>query len=249
MLSKKNKIIYLLSLFLLLCFLMISNQTTDLSNNRNFDIFSKQDKQNLIQLKTSEGWILSAFIIDNDGGGTYTWAEAALEPWCSGNGTIINPYVIENVTFDAMGNGDGLLIRDSNVYFILRNNTFYNSGSISIYAGIRLNKADNGKLINNNCSYNNMGISIQWSDNCNVTRNIVEHNQRYGIEFLYANYGEISDNIIIENNGTGINFSGTNNYHNVTRNIISNNSGYGIRLISNSRNLVFNNILNILIKK
>ena len=143
--------------FLLLssALLMISVLLASLTiSNYNIPPIESQD-DNIQNLKSANSWILSPFIIDNSGGGDYTWAEAALEEWCSGSGTWNDPYLIENVSINGFYISTCLEIRNSfNIPFSVKNCTFYNSGFS--YHGIRLDNARNGKIINSNalnCQY------------------------------------------------------------------------------------------------
>ena len=47
------------------------------------------EEQNDSKFNTTGAWGLPATIIDDTGGGDYTWEEAILQPWCDGSGTLI----------------------------------------------------------------------------------------------------------------------------------------------------------------
>ena len=64
---------------------------------------------------------LDPFIIDDDGGGTYTWAQAKLQPWCDGSGTWNDPYIIDDINVNRIsGFVSCLEIRNSDVYFTVK---------------------------------------------------------------------------------------------------------------------------------
>jgi len=75
-----------------------------------------------------------------------TWAEAKGQLWCSGDGTWAKPYLIENVTINATNSPTncGIIIKDSDVPFIIRNCTVYNSGGYLHEGGISLERTKNG---------------------------------------------------------------------------------------------------------
>ena len=158
--------------------------------------------------------ILTPFIIDDTGGGDYTWAEAVLQPWGSGGGTSNNPYIIENIYIDAGGSGNGLLIRNSNVHFIVKNSTFINSdgGSFPNYnAGLKLENVNNGIVLNNTARSNvNVGIMLYGTSSSNnkiIDNRALDNsgfNTGYGIYIYDADYTEITNNTAINNERSGI---------------------------------------------
>ena len=56
--------------------------------------FSKGVKNEIDEPKSSGFWVIGPLHIDESGGGDYNWTEAAAQPWCSGSGTLLNPYII-----------------------------------------------------------------------------------------------------------------------------------------------------------
>ncbi|MFX1358990.1 MAG: NosD domain-containing protein [Promethearchaeota archaeon] len=232
--------------FIILCLMVVlflsCNFTLNMVNFENKMIFQKE-----LCLKSSGYWVLNSIIIDDTGGGDYLWITAAAEDWCSGSGTWSNPYVIENVTFNANNAGSGLLIRNSNKYFIVRNCTFHNSGSFTGEyndAGLSLNNTKNGKLIDNECSFNNgYGISLDWnSDNNTVEGNILKNNSIDGAILRYSYNITFSRNTAIFNVGTGITTLGANNSKIFQNTAIYNQAG--ICIASGSKNItVSDNII------
>ena len=111
------------------------------------------------------------------------WSETALD-WIQVNsGTQNDPHAIENVTIDAEGLENAILIENSSEYFIIRNCTLTNSGSDG-NAGILLNNTLNGQLVNNSCSNNNFH-GIVLTNKCNsiiISNNTVNNNDRHGIK-------------------------------------------------------------------
>lgn len=173
--------------------------------NLEFDIESN--------LKGANYWNLTdAPIFINNFNPNYTWSKIANEnEWCSGSGSLNNPYVIENVTIDASGSptGCGIYIINSHTeYFTIRNITVYNTGNGSKNTGIKLENTNYGTLTNNNCSYNN-GTGI-YLKNCNqiiLSENNVSNNHGYGI-YLVGNNNMISGNTVCNNTNVGIMLQG-----------------------------------------
>jgi len=172
---------------------------------------------NLI-IKKAGFWEVSEIYIDDDDP-LENWAiTAATESWCAGAGTWNDPYVIENVTINGQNSGSCVRIQDSNIYFIIRNCTVYNSGNNlpTRDAGIRIERSSNGRIFNNTC-YSNTGFGISFDDVNNFTakQNTIINNDRSGF-FLEAQHYSCNDNRIINNNITlndeyGIYFDGSFN--------------------------------------
>jgi len=225
----------------------------------NFDTHSLDNR-----LKLSKYWDLtgSPIFIDDDNP-TYNWAiTAATYDWCSGSGTWSDPYIIENVTINGQNSGSGIFIRESSVYFIIRNCTLSNSGNNlpTLDSGINIQNTRNGFLINNSIITNNgFGIVLEDANNFSVLDNRIINNDRSGVfmdtqyDNVNSNDNLIENNTIPSNNEYGIYIDATWNpsiteiKNNIIRNnIINFNDLDGIRSIdaeSNSiiKNEIFNN--------
>ncbi|GAH00681.1 unnamed protein product, partial [marine sediment metagenome] len=139
-------------------------------------------------------WILAPFVIDDEGFGNYTWSEVVNEPWCTGSGTLSDPYIIQDLIIDCEGFSSGITIENSDVYFRIENCSISNSGYEFMDSGIKLINVSNGVLAENNLSRNEgMGIGIDICLDINITNNIV-YNNAYGIVLVKSNYSRISDN-------------------------------------------------------
>ncbi len=203
---------------------------------------------NIIDMTNEEGmvkqagdWNLSPIVIDDTGSGDYTWAQAVLEDWCSGSGTLNNPYIIENVTIDGQKLSTCLTIQNSNVHFKIQNCNFKNSSIGGPNSGIRLINASNGKILGNNNTNSPNGIIL---DDC--TYIIIEDNNfldlnAYGINVLYSNFIQITENFINLSAYGGINLIHSN-YSSVKNNTVQYCSVYGINIGESSHNTITNNI-------
>lgn len=101
----------------------------------------------------------------------------------TGNGTAINPFIIENLNLDLSGEG-GITIFGTDYYFIIRNCVL---NGTDLYAGIEIWETTNGIITNNNITNFKYGIlvkssSMYSSENINITNNTLIDNYWRGIE-------------------------------------------------------------------
>ena len=182
--------------------------------------------------------ILSIYIDDDEPGVDWSWA--VNQWWCSGSGIKTDPYVIKDITINAEEFGSGIVIKNSDIYFVIENCDIHGSGSEDHDGGIYLYNTDNGMIINNNCSLNNnYGIYLDQSNDNTIKENIVSDNLN-GIRLYMSSYNTILKNTI-ENNRFDTCFldEGSNN-------IVSNNyafdNTYGFGMYLSSYNSFTNNI-------
>jgi len=177
------------------------------------------------------------------------WTEAVDSGICSGSGTFSDPYIIQDCIIDGNGTGTGISIGNSkNVYFRIENCTIFNCTY-----GIRLGTSCNGTLLNNDCSYNEVGIYLDggidipnptpemlaqcYSMNNTVSNNTINNNEDYGIYcrgVAGGPPGELENNIFkgnfINNNRFGIYFQNFCINNTVLDNVLINNEDIGIFL-------------------
>jgi len=192
---------------------------------------------NIIEDNTCSGSFKELPIFINGtatGVGAHNWTWVEQQSWFGGgSGTKDIPYIIENLNRDGLAMTNCIEIINSNVYFIVRNSTFYNSGLDSV--GIKLNNVSNGTLTQNNCSFNTRGISLGSDcDFNNITGNIANNNDGIGI-FLgdYCDFNNITGNKANNNDGTGIylgRLGGDCDFNNIIGNNANNNTDNGIYL-------------------
>ena len=140
-----------------------------------------------------------------------------------GDGSVGNPWIIEDLDINGTGHGYCIYIGNTTDYFVVRDCYLHDaSGNLGFYfwnSGIALYKADNGKVANNTVSKNSEGIFL-YSSSSNTIANNTASNNWYGI-WLYS--------------------SSSNN--SITNNTASSNYYYGIHLDSSSSNTIANNTM------
>ncbi|MFW9828331.1 MAG: NosD domain-containing protein [Candidatus Thorarchaeota archaeon] len=90
-------------------------------------------------------WKNDPFIIDDNSRGNYTWYELKSLPWCSGEGTFHEPFIIKNLIINANNSEFCLEIRNSNMNFKIINCSFSNAEF-----GIKLYQVSNAIISHNN---------------------------------------------------------------------------------------------------
>ena len=183
-----------------------------------------------------------------------------------GNGTVSNPYIIQNKQIDAGGNGTCILIQNTNKYFTLKNCSLRNSrgaypNNVGIYLknvtlgyivnntiyncfyGILLYYCKNNKIENNSISYGSAGIN-SWSSYKNQFLRNNLHKNHSGIAFYESNKNSIINNTASENTyGFYIDYYNDDNI--IVGNSGNNNNDTGLLLGWDSQNNTLkNNIFN-----
>ena len=117
------------------------------------------------------------YIDDSDP--NYEWSKTAADnKWCSGSGTENDPYIIEYVYLDGLGDiaptpgkihsENCITIEKSDAYFIVQNCFLTNPGSDEYNSGIYLRTVKNGVLFNNTITYCHEGIYVDWYSEDNI---------------------------------------------------------------------------------
>ncbi|TFG00410.1 MAG: hypothetical protein EU542_08090 [Promethearchaeota archaeon] len=237
----KKKLYFSILVGLILGISFIFN-TFLLNYENSIDNFKKDDER-IFHFKNSEYTEVTPIIIAPSS--SYDWDNASKESWCTGNGTKTNPYIIEGIKINGKNSSSCLEIRNSNVYFIIQNSSFYNSSTDSFAGGIKLDHTSNGLIRKNNCSNNNRnGISLYASNNNVIDGNTALNNSIFGIKLWHSNNNSIENiNKLKDNTEGGIDvYAG--DYNNITNNIITMNPSYGIRIYQESiKNKIYNNTI------
>lgn len=160
-----------------------------------------------------------------------------------GSGTENDPYIIENYSINAE-NADGIDIRNTTDYFIIRNCLVENG--VDNYNGIHLENVVNGRIESCISENNYNGIHISYSSYTSTSYNTCSNNYDDGIHVRdYSSYISITHNICRNNftdGSDGIQISDTS-YTSISHNICDNNHASGVHLLSGSfNNTVDNNV-------
>ncbi|TFF63627.1 MAG: hypothetical protein EU521_00890 [Promethearchaeota archaeon] len=155
---------------------------------------------------------INPLVIDEKGNGNYTWEEAILEEWCSGNGTKEEPYVIENIFVDGNDSEYCLIIRNSLKYAQILNSTFQSTHGYSYKeAGLRIINTTNLGIRNNTFLDHYVGgIYCANSSNLNITYNKISNTDSYSLLLNKCIYINVSYNQLFNSNFIGAYLQYTN---------------------------------------
>ena len=150
-------------------------------------------------------------------------AKAISEGW-SGDGSLNDPYIVENYTILAISE-HGIEIRNTNLHFIIRNVSITN-GRSNYYHGFYLYNVINGILTNNTADNNLAGFLLVNSDNIIFSDNVAINNL-HGFRFWHSNDNTLANSTANSNLEYGI-YLDNSNYNDITRNILFFNGIGGI---------------------
>ncbi|NHJ12678.1 MAG: hypothetical protein EAX95_03340 [Candidatus Thorarchaeota archaeon] len=173
--------------------------------------------------------------IDGDANFTDT---ALLEGW-EGNGSLAEPFIIENLDIDSGGTATPCIhIANTQLHFIIRNCNLQNATG-GYGSGVRLQSVTNGEISSNLCSNNRFGIlTSDSSANCTLINNTCVFNSVSGIQ-LDTSFAQLVQDNDCSNCGEGI-LANYGNGHTIRNNTFVSNL-HGIALQSSSSNLVADN--------
>ena len=141
-------------------------------------------KENIFQLKnqiTSSLEGASNVSININGNNNFS-LQATTNNW-PGNGTLNFPYIIENNYLSiSSSNTNAISIQNTDVYFIIKNNTLESSGYSG--SGIYLYNVTNSLISNNTIISSYNGIYLDHAYDNSIINNTITNTTRYGI-YLY----------------------------------------------------------------
>jgi len=192
--------------------------------------------QKMPSLKTSGTY--ENITIDALSWNNWTWAES--QEWCSGIGTLLNPYIIQGHTLGVDDIQDGIKINNSDdVYFTIQDCSVFWDGSIAsgLETGISIINSTKGTIINNTIHGISSGIRIVESEALSIVNNKV-YNAMAGIYFTFSDFCGLEGNIVYST-GNGIFLTYSEN--NIIKNNIAYSNEYGIYFTYSYYNRVFGN--------
>lgn len=166
----------------------------------------------------------------------YEWTDLKNDGLCTGSGTSLDPYIIENLEIDGQGDESCIYIDTSNIYFEIQNCTLFNADE-----ALKLRNVQNGAILANTIYNSEYGIHLYESCDNSILSNEIFDND-FGI-ILHDNSEENS----FQGNNVRDNVLGIylyKSYHNsISVNNLSNNWFQGIILIHSDNNIINNNIV------
>ncbi|MFX1572300.1 MAG: NosD domain-containing protein [Promethearchaeota archaeon] len=210
-----------------------------------FPNYHDNNEDEISELNSAKYWPNLNRIHIDDSNTSLNWATtAANNDWCNGSGTWSDPYIIKNVIIDGQERESCILIKNSNVFFIIENCTVYNTGDEGKFSeepGIKLINTNNGTFISNNCSLNHYGIRLFNSDNNTFLNNMITKNEFKGITLEDSSNNTFAGNEISNNYLDGIVLESNSDHNNISQNKLYNNFGSGLSLMSGDNNTINNN--------
>ncbi|NVM27244.1 MAG: VCBS repeat-containing protein [Candidatus Helarchaeota archaeon] len=141
-----------------------------------------------------------------------------------GNGSASNPYILENYVINASGLGlNGIIINNTDAYFILRNCTVTNAAPT--LRGIWFENVTHATITNNTILYNQWGILLWESSYNTLSHNNASYNLGNGMQVRQnSDYNKIFNNTL-NHNAVGLELHTSSN-HNM---VINNTGNYNVR--------------------
>ncbi|MHA2105814.1 MAG: right-handed parallel beta-helix repeat-containing protein, partial [Candidatus Hodarchaeales archaeon] len=232
LLNKKIKVnfrFYILAGLFFLFIIPSTNVTIPLlEKNENFE----KDGDNIYTLiKPAIKAVSPHDPISIDGNADFA-TQAGIEGW-QGNGSQSNPYIIENYFINNDSN-NGISIRNSNVFFIIRN--VWANGSVPY--GFYLDNTDNGALYNNSATNTQNGFQLLYSDYNTLVGNNASDGEGFRVQWS-------NNNILTYNTATNCPIVGfyleSSSQNFLTNNTADNSNNFGFYLASTHQNTFINN--------
>lgn len=224
------------TLFLLLFFLICLSLVVSL----NF-LISEPIKSSKIETPNNADAPVIRGLVINDLDANLSWHKLELEnDWCSGNGTMNNPYVIDNIVIRRESDGDdyGIFIHNSRTFFIIKN---CDIGSDS-HTGLFLWNVSNGIISYNQADGVDRPIAMENCTKVNISSNIFKFSYSFAIDLDYCNFITINNNTFTHGKWHGITlFQCTNCF--ITENYVEIEQHGGVILSSSHYNIIYKNII------
>jgi parallel beta-helix repeat protein len=224
-------------------FLPLESASTDSVEVKDNAKISRVNNDALIK---NAGYTMIANPIFIDDETTNNWAWAKTQPWCTGSGTALDPYLIKGVIINGGGTADCIKIwntkfhtvkiLDCYLYNGIKGINLYDCINIEISNNVIYDMSEEGIRL---WDFSNIVITGNKIDNCNegffcegggyfqMSDNIIEDNAQDGLHLNVCPYSVIKNNYIRNNGDDGIYVSGTFEAE-ISGNVISNNGDDGL---------------------
>ncbi len=114
-----------------------------------------------------------------------------------GNGTALNPYVIESYSITTTETC--ISIQNTDAYFVIRDCLLTGAGSSIGSSGIELSSVINGEIRNNTISDKENGVTIESSSDTMIINNTISYNFNNGVSCSSSHNIQTVNNTISEN--------------------------------------------------
>ena len=239
--SKRIRILLASVLYLVMALFFVSGILIDQTHSFHKGNIEFENKKGYLKFAGSYNNIT----IDDSPGSSNNWAWAKTQLWCSGNGTLLDPFMIESHFLSVLNQDHGIIISNSqDKYFVIQNCTLqYDGGSaLGFETVISLKNSTNGRILNNT-GYSpsitiDAGIYIYQSENVIISNNTI-YNTMAAISLSESNFSHIYENTAYSNE-IGISLSLNSKLNSLYENIAYDNSD-GISLSLSNNNTIYNN--------
>jgi parallel beta-helix repeat protein len=237
--TRRNAFLIKISILLVFSVLTSGILIVDLEKNEGFSDSRSYNNYNNLENAYLKSLTISDKIHINGSAG---WVAFRSAGYCTGEGTQIDPYIIENLEIDAKWLDSGIFIENSDAYFKIENCIVFNSGHNEYDAGIKLKNIQNALVRKNDCQQNGIGIYLINSNNNAIIGNLVHHSLWEGIFLETSDNNVISLNTMHFNNYDGI-LLRYSNYNKIWGNTLSIQDNIAIQLHRSNYNAIAGNIL------
>ncbi len=222
--------------YLLTIVLCLSNIATPVYSIESETIPSGLNTGSIDYYLGDEGYIDHEPIrIDDD----IDFAQQASEEGWLGNGSNIDPYLIQDYKINCSEQGNGIYIGNTTAHFIIKNCWLHDAmGNADQYhgnSGIYLNNVTNGHVSENTFVDNGIGVLLKNSDGNSISDNTAtkfsDNNEQNDEPSLMA-LVQLQNGIYIRDSDDNV----------ITNNTLK-NGYYGLTIIGSSMNTISNNIL------
>jgi parallel beta-helix repeat protein len=116
--------------------------------------------------------------------GDWNWAKN--QPWCTGSGTQIDPFIISNLTISGIASGNGLMVVNSHDIYFEISGVNISEVEHSSYYGISVENTTHGTIEDNRITDSRRGMLIDNCQNIMIQNNYI--NSTYYDGILIQNY-------------------------------------------------------------
>lgn len=134
-----------------------------------------------------------------------------------GDGSVSDPYIIQDLDIDARGRGSAIHIGNTTHHMILRNSNLYNASmEPGIWwpgAAVTLHGASNVTILDNTISGSRYGILLVSSHGNTISKNRLTGNTYHGLELRSSSHNSIIENIFHGASGSLVSSSPFNSFY------------------------------------